>query len=107
MREDLKPETTEDNAIFVPNDKENVVRVMLKKNNRAWSGKLDEINVTEMGIDLVPNYKPLNSPPLRARPKTRERERAETNKQLKPGIFEPVMSKWAAPMLFVPKKMDS
>lgn len=104
MGKDEKPFTAEDIAIDVPENKEADVRAILKKHEQAWSGKLGEINVTEMCIDFSPDVKPFKFPQLRAGPKTREIESEEIDKQLNAGVIEPAMSEWATPVLFVPKK---
>lgn len=55
-------------------------------------------------IDLVPDAKPVKSPPYRAGPNNGELERAEIDKQMKAGVIEPAMTEWATSVLFVPKK---
>lgn len=60
---------------------------MLKKHEQACFRHLGAIDVTEIRIDHLPDTKPFNSPPFRARPKTSELERAEIDKQLKVGVI--------------------
>lgn len=55
-------------------------------------------------MDLKPEAKQFKSPPFRTGPKKFKLERTEINKRLKSGAIEPVTSKWAAPVLFVPQK---
>lgn len=55
---------------------------MLKKHERARSGHLREIYVTEMRLDLVPDSKLFKSPSFCAGPKIRSLGRAEVQKQL-------------------------
>lgn len=62
---------------------------MSRKHEQMWRGKLEDINATEMCIDLVRDEKlfKLNTP-YKADRKTRELERAEIDKQLKYGIID-------------------
>lgn len=99
-----KPVTDAYISLHVASDREVEIRNMLRKHDHTWSGRLGEINITEMINDLVPDTKPFKSPPYMAGPKTMELEQAEIAKQLKSGVIEPAISKLAAPLLFVPKK---
>lgn len=104
MGKDKKSVTTEVIVIDVPRDTPAEVRAMFMTYKQAWSGKVGEINVTEMRIGLIPYAKTFKSPPFRAGPKTLDIERAEINKQLKLGVIELDMSAFSTPILFVTKK---
>ena len=68
-----------------------------------WDGSLGEIAATEHRIDLVPDARPIASPPYRAGLKAREAEQTEVNRMLEAGVIEPAQSAWASPVVLVPK----
>ena len=80
------------------------IRLMLRKHEHLWSGKLGKISAVKHHINLIPGARPFKSAPYRTGPKTRELEEFEVKKQLAAGVIEPSNSEWAAPVLFVPKK---
>ena len=65
---------------------------------------MEDINITQHSIDLIPGACPFKSVPYRAGPKTREVEQLEIEKQLKSGVIELSNSEWEVPVLFAPKK---
>lgn len=54
-----------------------------------------------MRIYFITDAKDFRTPPYMDGPKRRELEQAEIDKQLKTGLIEPAMSKWAAPVLLL------
>lgn len=77
---------------------------MLKKNKRASSGKLGEINVTEIIIELANDDKPFKSRQFQARRNTSEFKLGEIDKQLKGGVIELSIWQGNAPVLLVNTK---
>ena len=75
----------------VAEDVEEDVLDMLREKARLWTGKLGQINVADMRIDLFPDAKPLKSPPYLAGPKTRQLEQNEINRPFQSGVIEPAM----------------
>lgn len=67
------------------------VRDMHRKHEPMWSGKLGEVNIIELRIDLVSDAETFKSATHRTGPKTRELERVEMEKKFKAGIIEPDM----------------
>lgn len=61
----------DDIVLYATHEMEKNVRDILRKNKGMWSGQPEEINITEIRIDLVPDAKPFKSAPYRAGPKTR------------------------------------
>lgn len=78
---------------------------MLNKNDRGWSGQLGDINVTEVHIDLVLDYKPFKPSSFHAGRNNHKLERGDVNKQLNTGVIDPSMSEWATPVLFCTEKV--
>lgn len=58
---------------------------------KSWPWQLDEINLTEMRIELIPDAKPFKSTKFSAGSKTVELERADVYKQLKEAVIEPAI----------------
>lgn len=71
MGQHQKPVKAEEIQSDAPSKNEDDIRKMPGNHERMWSGQLVEINITELTIDLVPDAKPIKSPPYRAGPKTR------------------------------------
>jgi len=70
-----------------------------------WSGQaLGAIKATGHHIELTPGAKPVRVPPRRARPKAREAETAEVERQLAADVIEPTFSEWSFLVVLVPKK---
>lgn len=56
-----------------------------------WSGQLEEIKITEMGINMVSASKPFKSSSYISDQKTSKLEKDEVYKHLKAATIEPVM----------------
>ena len=55
LKYDEKPITTDDIYFYVSKDVEEYFRTILHKQAQLWLGKLCEINVADIHIDLVPD----------------------------------------------------
>lgn len=64
---------------------------MLRKHYHMWSGQLEEIKITEMGINMVSASKPFKSSSYISDQKTSKLEKDEVYKHLKAATIEPVM----------------
>lgn len=62
MKADEKPMTSDDIKPEFQPEKGTEARDMLRKHEKIYSGKLDEIKVTEMRIDLIKDAKQFKSP---------------------------------------------
>lgn len=104
MEADEKPIKVDDIDLHIRGDRQDEVCHMLCKHEGTWSGKLGDMNVTTMRIDVVPDAKPFKYPPYTAGPKTRELERAKIGKQLVACVIELAQLDWAALVLLVSKR---
>ena len=77
---------------------------MLEGFQDMWTGKLGEINVTSMDINLKPGTRPIHQNPYRAGPQARRILESHIQDQLSEGVISPARSEWASPVLLVPKK---
>lgn len=77
---------------------------MFKKHENMLSGQRGDINVTQHCIDLIPVSLPVKSAPYHAGTEIRELEKFDVNKQLATGVITPAQSRWAAFVLFAPRK---
>ena len=97
--------TTADNMESKVDDRYHIeVSNMFRKHEHRWRSKLDEINTTKDGIDVISGAPPFKSAPYRAGSKQREPEQFETDKQLQAAVIETSSSEWASPIPFLPKK---
>ena len=80
---------------------------MLRKHSSLWSGALGSIRATEHRIPLEVGTKPIRSMPYRKEPAMREMVANEVNKMLNAGVIEPASTKWASPVVLIPKKDGS
>ena len=75
---------------------------MLRPLADLWSGKLENISVTQHRIALKPGSSPVHTQPYRAGPKTRQVEE-HVSKMLDADLIEPANSECASPVVLVPK----
>jgi hypothetical protein len=54
-------------------------------------------------IDLIPGAKPVHAQPYRGGQRARKAEAAEVRLMLEAGVIETASSKWASPVVLVPK----
>lgn len=102
--EEEKPMTTDEVDLSAVDDRYHAqIRAVLNKYASMWSGKLDDITLTEHPIDLKQGSRPIAVPPYRQGPKAREIEQAEVNRHLREGVIEPAQSERASPVVFYPK----
>ena len=80
---------------------------MLRKHSSLWSGALGTIRATEHCIALEPGTKPIRSMPYRKGPAMRDMVANAVNEMLKAGVIEPASTKWASPVVLVPKRDGS
>ena len=84
------------------------ILTMLTKHEDMWtSGRLGEIAATEHRIELTDGTKPIRSMPYQQGPATRTKAEHEIRKMLDAGFIKPATSKWASPIVLVPKKDGS
>jgi hypothetical protein len=68
-----------------------------------WDGRLGHVHSATPRIQLVLGAKPIHAKPYRAGPRAMENEASEVQRMLKEGVIEPASSKWASPVVLVPK----
>lgn len=95
--------TAVDIQFNVSSDREADIRNMVWKYEHMWSRKPEEINITEIRHDLVPDAKYDKSLSHRTSPKTQELENDEIDKELKAGVTEPFMLECSARCCFSKK----
>jgi hypothetical protein len=76
---------------------------MLTKHRSMWSGRLVQVQSTNLRIDLIPGQKPVHCQPYRAGPRARAVESAEIQRMMKAEVIEPATSQWASPIVLVAK----
>lgn len=79
---------------------------MLESFYNIWDGLFGRIIVAKLRIQLDPGATHINSVPYKAGPKVREFRLVEIARMLdkKKQAMEPATTKWAAPIVFTPKK---
>ncbi len=80
---------------------------MLRRHQSMWSGHLGEVSATEHRMDVEPGTRHSRQAPYRAGHSSRGLIKAEIERMLAQGVFEPATSKWASPVVIVPKDDDS
>lgn len=78
---------------------------MLGKYSDIWSGHLEKLEATEHRIELKPGMKPAHHMPYKQGLPIRDKREEDARDQLDKGVIE--TSKWASPVVFLPKKDSS
>jgi hypothetical protein len=79
-----------------------VVQEVLEKHAHLWDqNRLGVIQGTQHRIETTGN--PVFQHSYRAGPASREAERVEVERMLKPGVIEPSHAEWASPVALIPK----
>jgi len=73
------------------------------RHHELWDGSLGTIKATEHRMRLKPGAKPVRLQPYRMGPRTRQLVGEQVTKMLKLDVIEPSTSKWASPVVLVPK----
>jgi len=76
---------------------------LLEKHRALWRGHLGSMKATEHRIELKPGSQPVRLSPCRIGPKTRELNKAQVDRMLKLEVIDPSQSKWASPVVLIPK----
>ena len=79
------------------------IREFLAPFSELWSEQLGTVRLREHRIKLKPDSEPVFSQPYGAGPKARDIEPEEVSKMLSAGVIEPATTKWASPVVIVPK----
>lgn len=88
-----------------PHELHERIRAIKTADKAMRSGQaLGIINLTQHWIELAPGAKLVRFAPRRARPKAREAESAEVDRQLAADVIEPAAAEWGFPVVLVPKR---
>lgn len=78
---------------------------MLTEFQSMWDEHIGQVNIAKHCIELtLDNTQPICCAPYRARPNAREYENAEIEKMLTQNVIDPAQTKWAAQIIFAPRK---